>query len=62
MLLNDEVFDFTDFTSDTMLYSARRGEIKEWRRGKEGERTRESGGELYTIVTVEKVFNFTSDQ
>ena len=39
-----------------------RREIEEWRRGKEGERTRESGGELHTIVTVEKVFNFTLDQ
>ena len=39
-----------------------RREIEEWRRGKEGERKRESGGELHTIVTVEKVFNFTSDQ
>lgn len=31
MLLNDEVFDFTDFTSGPMLYSARRGKEGEWK-------------------------------
>lgn len=43
MLLNDEVFDFTDFTSDPMLYSARRGKLRngEEEEGKEDEEVQE---------------------
>ena len=34
MLLNDIVFDFTDFTSDPMLYSARRGKLRNREEGR----------------------------